>query len=85
MTRAFDKRCRSYEAAGYRILSRRPKGLFHLNRRLPIPFARRGTLEVDFFCPETRLVIEVDGDQHLADADAYRRDRQKDCLLQEHG
>jgi len=29
--------------------------------------------------------IELDGAQHLADANAYRRDRRKDQLLQEHG
>jgi very-short-patch-repair endonuclease len=27
--------------------------------------------------------IELDGPQHLADVDAYRRDRRKDQLLQE--
>jgi len=31
------------------------------------------------------LVIELDGAQHLADPDAYRRDRHKDALLQRHG
>ena len=31
------------------------------------------------------MAIELDGAQHLADADAYRRDRRKDRLLQEHG
>ncbi len=36
-------------------------------------------------CAETRLVIELDGGQHLANSDAYRRDRRKDALLQEHG
>ena len=30
-------------------------------------------------------VIELDGAQHLADPQAYRRDRQKDALLQEQG
>src|SRR3954471_17859441 len=29
--------------------------------------------------------FEVDGGQHLADPVAYRRDRRKDQLLQEHG
>ena len=29
--------------------------------------------------------MEVDGDQHLADPVAYRRDRRKDLLLQENG
>jgi very-short-patch-repair endonuclease len=31
------------------------------------------------------LAIELDGPQHLADPDAYRRDRRKDALLQENG
>ncbi len=32
-----------------------------------------------------RVAIEIDGSQHLADTDAYRRDRRKDQLLQENG
>ena len=32
-----------------------------------------------------RLVIELDGAQHLADLEAYRRDRRKDALLQQNG
>jgi len=40
---------------------------------------------VDFLCAENRVVIELDGAQHLADAEAYRRDRWKDVLLQQHG
>ena len=31
------------------------------------------------------MVVEVDGALHLGDADAYRRDRRKDRLLQEYG
>ena len=42
-------------------------------------------MEVDFLCAESRVVIELDGQQHLADAEAYRRDRRKDALLQQHG
>ena len=42
-------------------------------------------MEVDLLCEELRLVIELDGGQHLADAEAYRRDRRKDVALQEHG
>jgi superfamily II DNA or RNA helicase/very-short-patch-repair endonuclease len=60
-------------------------GRFRLNAELPIPFDNRGVMEVDFFCADARLVIELDGAQHLADADAYRRDRRKDALLQQHG
>ena len=34
---------------------------------------------------DSHVAIEVDGALHLGDADAYRRDRRKDRLLQEHG
>ena len=39
----------------------------------------------DFLCDEAKLVIELDGSQHPSDASAYRRDREKDALLQETG
>lgn len=42
-------------------------------------------MEVDLLCADARLAIELDGAQHLADRDAYRRDRRKDQLLQENG
>ena len=42
-------------------------------------------MKVDFLCEQLGLVIELDGGQHLADAEAYRRDRRKDAALQEHG
>ena len=61
------------------------KGRFRLNEKLPIAFDPGGSLEVDLLCPERRLVIELDGSQHLADPEAYRRDRRKDQLLQENG
>jgi hypothetical protein len=35
----------------------------------------QGDLEVDLLCPHVRVAIELDGAQHLADVDAYRRDR----------
>ena len=38
---------------------------------------------MDVLCADARLAIELDGAQHLADPDAYRRDRRKDQLLQE--
>ena len=60
-------------------------GRFRLNTQLPIPFDDRGRMEADFFCAEANLVIELDGPQHLADVEAYRRDRRKDALLQQHG
>ena len=75
------------EAFLYRRLQTLPAtaGRFRLNAELPIPFDTQGRMEVDLFCEELRLVIELDGRQHLADAEAYRRDRRKDAALQEHG
>ena len=75
------------EAFLYRRLETLPEaaGRFRLNVELPIPFDGWGQMEVDLLCAEARLAIELDGAQHLADADAYRRDRRKDLLLQENG
>jgi len=42
-------------------------------------------MEVDLLCAQARLAVELDGPQHLSDPEAYRRDRRKDALLQEHG
>lgn len=42
-------------------------------------------MEVDLLCEEAHLVIELDGAQHLENAEAYRRDRRKDQLRQENG
>jgi superfamily II DNA or RNA helicase/very-short-patch-repair endonuclease len=60
-------------------------GKFRLNVELPIPFDGWGRMEVDLLCAPSRIAIELDGGQHLGDADAYRRDRRKDALLQENG
>jgi very-short-patch-repair endonuclease len=75
------------EAFLFRRLQTLPEtaGRFHLNAELPISFGGIGRMEVDFLCPEAGLVVELDGVQHLADAEAYRRDRRKDALLQQHG
>jgi len=75
------------EAFLYRRLETLPEtaGRFRLNVELPIPFDSRGRMEVDLFCAEAGVIIELDGAQHLADAEAYRRDRRKDALLQQHG
>jgi superfamily II DNA or RNA helicase/very-short-patch-repair endonuclease len=75
------------EAFLYRRLETLPQstGRFRLNARLPIPFDAEGETEVDLYCAEARLAVELDGPQHLADLDAYRRDRRKDALLQENG
>ena len=61
------------------------RGRFHLNAELQIPFCERGSMEVDLFCAEARLAVELDGPQHLNDPDTYRRDRWKGALLQENG
>ena len=60
-------------------------GKFKLNVELPIPFDGWGNMEVDLLCTEARIAIEIDGRQHLASVEAYRRDRRKDILLQENG
>jgi superfamily II DNA or RNA helicase/very-short-patch-repair endonuclease len=75
------------EAFLYRRLQTLPEtaGRFRLNAELPIPFDGNGQMEVDLLCAETRLAIELDGAQHLDRHEAYRRDRRKDMLLQEHG
>ena len=75
------------EAFLYRRLATLPEtaGRFRLNTELPIPFDDRGRMEVDLFCADAGVAIELDGAQHLADAEAYRRDRRKDALLQQHG
>ncbi len=77
----------SSEAFLYRRLETLPqtRGRFRLNQSLPIAFDNQGRMEVDFLDGDARLVIEIDGCQHLGDAAAYRRDRRKDSLLQEHG
>ena len=60
-------------------------GRFHLNVKLPIPFDGWGHLEVDLLCADARIAVELDGSQHLANAEAYRSDRRKDLFLQENG
>ncbi len=60
-------------------------GRFSLNAQLPIPFRCHSHMEVDFLDEQAHLVIELDGARHFSDRDAYRRDRQKDYLLQERG
>ncbi len=60
-------------------------GLFMLNAKLPIPFDGWSEMEIDLFCTNLKLAIEIDGPQHLANPAAYRRDRRKDALLQESG
>ena len=56
-----------------------------MNVGLPIPFDHWGRMEVDLLCADARIVIELDGAQHLESTNSYRRDRRKDQLLQENG
>jgi very-short-patch-repair endonuclease len=82
------KRARSAsEAFLYRRLETLPetRGRFRMNADLPIAFDGWGRMEIDLLCADSRLVVEVDGAQHLADPVASRRDRRKDQLLQENG
>jgi very-short-patch-repair endonuclease len=75
------------EAFLFRRLQTLPgtSGRFHLNVKLPIAFDGAGEMEADLLCAQSGVVIELDGAQHLADAEAYRRDRRKDTLLQQNG
>src|SRR3989441_9827431 len=75
------------EAFLYRRLETLPetKGRFQLNVRLPIAFDGQSQMEVDFLNEPLRIVVELDGSQHLSDPEAYRRDRRKDRLLQQNG
>jgi superfamily II DNA or RNA helicase/very-short-patch-repair endonuclease len=61
------------------------KGQFQLNICVPIAFDGQSEMEVDFVSQRLRLAIELDGEQHLSSAEAYRRDRRKDRLLQQNG
>jgi superfamily II DNA or RNA helicase/very-short-patch-repair endonuclease len=60
-------------------------GRFRLNHKLPIPFDNWSEMEIDLYCDQLKLAIEIDGPQHLADPASYRRDRRKDAMLQENG
>jgi len=75
------------EAFLFRHLETLPEthGKFRLNDRLAIPFGGFPDMEVDLSCREARIAVEIDGRQHLNDSEAYRRDRNKDLLLQENG
>lgn len=75
------------EAFFFRRLQTLPEtaGKFRLNDRMLIPFENYGSMEVDLLCEDARLVVELDGQQHLESVEAYRRDRRKDFLLQQNG
>lgn len=74
------------ELALFQLLESLPetRGLFALNVRMGFRFGP-GAAELDLFSDSLGLCIEVDGPHHFVDADAYRRDRRKDALVQRHG
>lgn len=59
-------------------------GRFRLNERLSVRFGPTAA-EVDLMSRGDRIAIEIDGVHHFADLDRYRRDRDKDLLLQTQG
>ena len=75
-------------AAALRFLAKRldtlpqTAGHFRLHASLPIPFGPNPRLEVDLLDEDGRLAIDLDSESTLGDADAYRRARRKDLLLQ---
>src|SRR5262249_54995401 len=75
------------EAFLYQRLETLPetKGRFQLTVGVPIAFEGQSQMEVDFLNEPLRIVLELDGSQHLSDPEAYRRDRRKDRLLQHNG
>jgi very-short-patch-repair endonuclease len=70
----------------FRALEAHPttRGRFELNATMPFRFGPRA-IEIDLLSRRDRVAIEVDGYHHFVDADAYRRDRRKDVLMQRHG
>lgn len=60
-------------------------GLFELNGTLAAPWGPHGRAEVDLLCRSRGLAVEIDGYHHFCSPDGYRRDRQKDVLLQQQG
>jgi len=43
-----------------------------------------GPYIVDFYCPRSKLAIEIDGDSHFETADAEARDRDRTAYLERH-
>src|SRR5215813_6817830 len=59
-------------------------GRFRLNESLSVRFGSAAA-EVDLLSRGDGIAIEIDGPHHFADLDRYRRDREKDLLLQTQG
>ncbi len=74
------------EAALFEALEATPatRGRFQLNESLSVRFGSRAA-EIDLLSRGDRIAIEVDGLHHFGDPACYRRDREKDLLLQTQG
>lgn len=74
------------EAAMFEALEATPatRGRFRLNESLSVRFGPRAA-EVDLMSRSDRIAIEIDGVHHFSDPACYRRDREKDLLLQAQG
>lgn len=62
----------------------RTQGLFTLDATIAEPLAAHA-LEVDLLSEPLGVALEIDGHRQFRDADAYRRDRDEDLLLQRLG
>jgi very-short-patch-repair endonuclease len=65
-------------------LDRRTRGRFALSCTLGIAFNGQRA-EVDLYDAELELAVEIDGWHHFREPDGYRRDRDKDLVLQRAG
>ncbi len=65
-------------------LNRYTRGCFEPNGKLDVIFGN-APMEIDLLSRSHRIAIEIDGYHHFRDAEAYRRDRRKDRLLQRQG
>jgi hypothetical protein len=74
------------EAAMFEALEATPstRGRFQLNESLSVRFGSRAA-EVDLLSRADRIAVEIDGIHHFADPACYRRDREKDLILQGQG
>jgi hypothetical protein len=60
-------------------------GLFQLNATPGVRRPGGRVVEIDLCAQTLRLAVEIDGYYHFRDPEAYRRDRRKDAILQQHG
>ena len=83
MTKAQARHLRRTMTEGERklwsLLRRKQLAGFRFRRQAPI-----GSYIADFFCPQTKLIIELDGAPHL-DEDRADRDAERTLWLEIHG